>query len=52
MFLDYILTISICGCALMLFFSLCCFFDMEVLHLKQGTKVARGFEVFCAALVN
>jgi hypothetical protein len=51
MFLDYVFAISVVGCAFMIFFSFCCFLDMEALHLKPGTKVARGFGVFCAAIV-
>ena len=52
MFLDYCLYLSVCGCGLMVFLSMCCFFNMEALHLPNGKKNQRGFETFAAALVN
>lgn len=51
MFLDYCLFLSIIGCALLVFLSFCCFFNMEALHLPKGKKNQRGFETFASALV-
>ena len=52
MFLDYCLYLSIIGCALLVFLSFCCFFNMEALHLPKGKKNQRGFETFASALVK
>lgn len=51
-FMDYCLILSVCGACLLVFLAICCFTNMEALHLEQGKKVERGFEVLVAALVN
>ena len=52
MFLDFCLGLSICGCGLLIFFSFCCFFNVEALHLPKGKKNQRGIQVIVAALVK
>ena len=48
----YCMYISFAGCLYFLFITFACFFGMEVLKLKEGTKVARGFAAFLVAIVK
>lgn len=50
-FQDFCLYLSVCGCALLVFMSICCFCGMEALHLPKGKKNQRGIEVFLAGVV-
>jgi hypothetical protein len=50
--LNYFLFVSVAGVCLLVFFALCCFFNVEALHLPTGKKNQRGIEVFVAAIVN
>ena len=48
----YCMYISFAGCLYFLFITLACFFGMEVLKLKEGTRASRGFAAFLVAVVN
>lgn len=50
-FMDYCMYLSVCGSGLLVFLSVCCFANMEALHLPEGKKNQRGFQVFAAAIV-
>ncbi len=43
---------SAAGCLYFIFIMFACFFGMEVLKLKEGTRLSRGFAAFVVALVN
>ena len=48
----YCMYMSFAGCLYFIFITFSCFFGMEVLKLKEGTRAARGFEAFLVAIVN
>ena len=48
----YCMYMSFAGCLYFIFITFACFFGMEVLKLKEGTRVARGFTAFLVAIVN
>ena len=47
----YCMFMSIAGCLYFLFITFSCFFGMEVLKLKEGTRLSRGFAAFVVAIV-
>ena len=48
----YCMFLSAAGCLYFIFIMFACFFGMEVLKLKEGTRLSRGFAAFVVALVN
>ncbi len=48
----YCMFISFAGCLYFLFITFACFFGMEVLKLKEGTRASRGFAAFFVAVVR
>ncbi len=47
----YCMYMSVAGCLYFIFIMFACFFGMEVLKLKEGTRVSRGFAAFVVAIV-
>ena len=47
----YCMFMSIAGCLYFIFITFACFVNMEVLKLKEGTRVSRGFAAFFVAIV-
>ena len=48
----YCMYMSFAGCLYFIFITFACFFGMEVLKLKPGTRAARGFAAFFVAIVK
>ena len=48
----YCMYMSVAGCLYFIFITFACFFGMEVLKLKEGTRLSRGFSAFFVAIVN
>ena len=48
----YCMYMSFAGCLYFIFITFACFFGMEVLKLKEGTRASRGFAAFFVAIVN
>ncbi len=48
----YCMFMSIAGCLYFTFIMFACFFGMEVLKLKEGTRLSRGLAAFVVAIVN
>ena len=48
----YCMFMSIAGCLYFIYITFACFFGMEVLKLKEGTRISRGFTAFLVAIVN
>ena len=48
----YCMYMSFAGCLYFIFITFACFFGMEVLKLKEGTRASRGFAAFLVAIVN
>ena len=48
----YCMYMSFAGCLYFIFITFACFFGMEVLKLKEGTRVSRGFTALLVAIVK
>ena len=48
----YCMYMSVAGCLYFIFITFACFVGMEVLKLKEGTRLSRGFAAFFVAIVN
>ena len=48
----YCMYMSVAGCLYFIFITFACFFGMEVLKLKEGTRVSRGFAALVVAIVK
>ncbi len=48
----YCMYMSFAGCLYFIFITFACFFGMEVLKLKEGTRATRGFAAFFVAIVK
>ena len=48
----YCMYMSFAGCLYFIFITFACFFGMEVLKLKEGTRASRGFTAFLVAIVK
>ena len=48
----YCMYMSVAGCLYFIFITFACFFGIEVLKLKEGTRLSRGFAAFVVAIVN
>ena len=48
----YCMYMSFAGCLYFIFITFACFFGMEVLKLKEGTRISRGFAALLVAIVN
>ena len=48
----YCMYMSFAGCLYFIFITFACFFGMEVLKLKEGTRVSRGFAALVVAIVK
>ena len=51
-FATYCMLMSFAGCLYFIFIMFACFFGMEVLKLKEGTRLTRGLASFVVAIVN
>lgn len=49
--LNYCIFISIAGMALLFFFAICCFVNVEALKLPKDSKNSRGFAVLFSSIV-
>jgi hypothetical protein len=50
--LNYCIFISVAGAALLFFFAICCFANLEALRLPNDSKNSRGFAVLFSSIVK